>query len=52
MVYYLYRLHFSSILRVTYQAGHCWAQMMIKNPELPLPSEWGWKKIDGGWEPY
>ena len=20
--------------------------------ELPPPSEWGWKKIDGGWEPY
>ena len=35
----------------TYQAGHCWAQMMIAAPELPSPSEWGWsKKAEGGWE--
>ena len=25
--------------------------MMIAAPELPSPSEWGWKKkVEGGWE--
>ena len=43
---------FQHIKRATYQAGHCWAQMMIAAPELPSPSEWGWKKIDRGWEAY
>ncbi len=39
------------IKRATYQAGHCWAQMMIAAPELPSPSEWGWRrKAEGGWE--
>ena len=39
------------IKRATYQAGHCWAQIMIAAPELPSPSEWGWsKKAEGGWE--
>ena len=39
------------IKRATYQAGHCWAPMMIAAPELPTPSEWGWsKKAEGGWE--
>ena len=26
--------------------------MMIKASELPRPSEWGWEKIDRGWEAY
>ncbi len=39
------------IKRAAYQAGHCWAQMMIAAPELPSPSEWGWnKRVEGGWE--
>ncbi len=37
--------------RAAYQAGHCWGQMMIAAPELPSPSDWGWKKNDNnGWE--
>jgi hypothetical protein len=41
------------IKRATYQAGHCWGQLMIASPELPSPSEWGWsKKAEGGWEAY
>ena len=33
-----------------YQAGHCWAQMMIPVTELPSPHEWGWNKNpSGGW---
>ena len=35
--------------RAAYQAGYCWAQMVIKAPELPSPNEWGWKKTDEGW---
>lgn len=41
------------IKRAAYQAGHCWAQAMIATPELPSPSEWGWKvKDEGGWEAF
>ena len=29
--------------RAAYQAGRCWVQTMIATPELPSPSEWGWK---------
>ena len=37
--------------RAAYQAGHCWGQAMIATPELPSPSDWGWKKkSEGGWE--
>ena len=36
--------------RAAYQAGHCWAQMMIAEPELPSPTEWGWNKVEDGWE--
>ena len=37
--------------RAAYQAGHCWSQAMIPNPEIPSPNEWGWsKKPEGGWE--
>ena len=39
------------IMRAVFQAGHCWAQIMIAAPELPSPSEWGWNvKAEGGWE--
>ena len=39
------------IKRAAYQAGHCWSQAMIPNPEIPSPSDWGWsKKPEGGWE--
>lgn len=37
--------------RAAYQAGHCWGQMIVAAPELPSPSDWGWKRKDtGGWE--
>lgn len=39
------------IKRAVYQAGYCWAQMMVASPVLPSPGDWGWKKKDeGGWE--
>jgi len=41
------------IKRAAYQAGHCWAQMMIVAPELPSPGDWSWKRKDkGGWEAF
>lgn len=37
--------------RAVYQAGYCWAQMMVATPVLPSPGDWGWKKkVEGGWE--
>ena len=36
------------IKRTAYQAGHCWAQMMVATPELPSPCEWGWRKNESG----
>lgn len=37
--------------RAAYQAGHCWGQMMLANPELPSPEDWGWRRKEtGGWE--
>ena len=48
------RLH---VLRATYQAGHVWGNCHAKDPPLPDPSAWGWRKdpiIAGGlfqWNP-
>ena len=39
------------IKRAAYQAGYCWAQMVIKAPELPHQMNVGWK-TDEGWEAY
>ena len=34
-----------------YQAGYSWAQVMIPDPKIPSPSEWGWKcKESSRWE--
>ena len=30
--------------RAAYQAGYVWGQMLVAEPELPSPSDWGWKK--------
>ena len=32
--------------RVAYQAGHCWGQCIVSNPDLPSPSEWGWARSE------
>ncbi|CAH3151254.1 unnamed protein product [Porites lobata] len=32
------------IKRAVYQAGYCWAQATTSSPDLPCPSEWGWKR--------
>ena len=38
------------IKRAAYQAGFCWAQMMVCTPELPSPSDWGWVHSEHGWD--
>ncbi len=41
------------VRRAVYQAGHIWGQALVCNPELPSPSDWGWKRnADGGWVPF
>ena len=38
--------------RVAYQAGHCWGQCIVSNPDLPSPSEWGWARSEShAWTP-
>ena len=37
--------------RAAYQAGHVWGQMLVTDPDLPSPGDWGWKKNEtGGWD--
>ncbi|KAG0720473.1 hypothetical protein GWK47_048455 [Chionoecetes opilio] len=31
--------------------GNCWNQTLVLNPELPIPSDWGWTKEASGWQP-
>ncbi|KAJ8051169.1 Histidine--tRNA ligase, cytoplasmic [Holothuria leucospilota] len=41
------------VKRAVFQAGHIWGQFQIANPELPLPSDWGWEKnTDDVWHPF
>ncbi len=39
--------------RATFQAGHVWAQAIIRRPELPSLAKWGWMKSgsDSSWSP-
>ncbi len=40
------------VRRAAFQAGHVWGQALISNPNLPCPSQWGWRKDSNGkWEP-
>ena len=38
------------VKRASYQAGFCWAQMMVCTPEFPSPSDWGWVHSENGWD--
>jgi hypothetical protein len=38
------------IKRTRYQA-HCWNQALVKDPEMPDPSDWGWTRDTTGWQP-
>ncbi|KAG0720495.1 hypothetical protein GWK47_048390 [Chionoecetes opilio] len=31
--------------------GNCWNQTLVLNPELPIPSDWGWTKEASGLQP-
>lgn len=35
---------YQHLLRVAFQAGHVWGQATERNPELPSPENFGWKK--------
>lgn len=37
-------------LRAAYQAGHIWGQTLAKQPVIPSPEGWGWKR-EGDWKP-
>ena len=32
------------VLRTGYQAGHVWGQALLKEPQLPSPDEFGWRR--------
>jgi hypothetical protein len=38
--------------RASYQAGHCWGQALLPQPQLPSPQDWGWTHTSDGWQPY
>ena len=38
------------IKRAVYQAN-CWGKALISEQDLPDPANWGWERIDDGWEP-
>ncbi|KAJ8030580.1 hypothetical protein HOLleu_27036 [Holothuria leucospilota] len=38
--------------RAVYQAAYVWGQALLRDPELPDPSDWGWtKRTSGLWKP-
>ena len=39
------------LLRATYQAGHVWGKSLFRSPDVPDPSQWGWRKEHGVWRP-
>lgn len=41
------------IKRAALQAGHVWSQSLVKEPEVPDPSDWGWTRAcdTGPWQP-
>ena len=39
------------VLRAPYQGGFVWSQCLEKEPQIPSPSSWGWKKGEQYWQP-
>lgn len=38
--------------RAVYQGGYVWGQCLVRNPDLPSPESWGWRKtVTNEWEP-
>ena len=40
------------IRRAVYQGGHIWGNMLVPEPVIPSPSDWGWVKTGDSYEPY
>ena len=38
--------------RAAYQAGWVWSQSLIRCPEIPSPSDWGWVQEGESWRVY
>ena len=38
------------VLRAAYQGAFVWSQCLEKEPQLPSPSSWGWKKGEQYWQ--
>ena len=36
--------------RAAFQAGYIWGQSVVREPELPCPSKWGWVKDGNKWK--
>lgn len=39
------------VRRAVYQGGHVWGQALVPAPTLPSPTDWGWIKTSGVYEP-
>lgn len=39
------------VKRAVYQGGHIWEKTLLPDPVLPSPTEWGWVKTEGMFEP-
>ena len=37
--------------RATYQAAYIWGQMLVAQPDIPSPFNWGWEDTKAGWAP-
>ena len=39
------------VKRAVYQGGHMWGKTLLPDPVLPSPTDWGWVKTEGMYEP-
>ena len=40
------------VKRAVYQGGHIWGKTLLPDPVLPSPTDWGWVKREGLYEPH
>ena len=40
------------VKRAVYQSGHIWGTKLLPDPVLPSPTDWGWVKTEGIYEPH
>ena len=41
-----------SVKRAVYQGGHIWGKTLLRDPVLPSPTDWGWVRTEGIYEPH